>query len=128
MGVRGRIYDAIKSLYENVTCSVKLNIGHGLTNTFPVSIGLKQGCKLSTSLFSIYINDLCCDINKLQHGVKFGDTRISIMLYADDIVFLSNSALRLQEMLECLDQWCKKWRMDINESKTKIIHFRGKSV
>ncbi len=53
MGVRGRIYDAIKSLYENVTCSVKLNIGHGLTNTFPVSIGLKQGCKLSTSLFSI---------------------------------------------------------------------------
>ena len=49
-------------------------------------------------------------------------------MYADDIVLLSHSATRLQEMLNCLNKWCQKWNMDINETKTKVIHFRKKSV
>ena len=125
-GVKGRIYGAIKALYDNVKSSVKLNTGLGVTNTFPVNNGLKQGCKLSTSMFNIYIYDLCCEINNLQCGVKIGESRVSILMYADDIVLISNSAIRLQKMLDCLSQWCKKWRMSLNENKTKIIHFRKK--
>ncbi len=127
-GIKGKIYHAIKSLYENVSCYVKLNNGYGFSNSFPVSIGLKQGCKLSTSLFNLYINDLCTEINKLQCGVKIGDQHVSILFYADDIVLLSNSATKLQDMLNCLSEWCKKWRMQINETKTKVIHFRKKST
>ncbi len=128
MGVKGRIYCAIKSLYDNIRCCVRLNNGLGVTNTFPVTTGLKQGCNLSTSMFNIYINDLCAEINRLQCGVKVGENRISMLMYADDLVLLSNSALRLQQMLDCLTIWCKKWRMDINQKKTKIMHFRKKTT
>ena len=101
-GIRGRMYIAIKSLYENIRCCIKLNNGYGVTNTFPVTIGVKQGCKMSTSLFNIYINDLCTEINKLQCGIKIGEDRIALLMYADDLVLVADSALRLQQMLDCL--------------------------
>ena len=28
-------------------------------------------------------------------------------------------------MLDVLSNWCKKWRLDINDTKTQIIHFRN---
>ena len=34
----------------------------------------------------------------------------------------------LQKMLDTLSDWCNRWRMDINESKTKVIHFRKGST
>ena len=44
--------DAIKALYNNVQCSVKLN---GLTTDwFNVNCGLKQGCSLSPILFHFF--------------------------------------------------------------------------
>ena len=48
----------MRSLYNNVTGSVKLHNG-GTSNEFDISIGLRQGCNLSPYLFNLYINDLC---------------------------------------------------------------------
>ena len=118
---------AIKSLYNNVNCWVKLDT-HTLTKEFPVHIGVKQGCKLSPTLFNIYINDLAIQIKNLNKGVKVGNDQVSILLYADDLVLLSDSARNLQSQLDCLNNWCQTWRMDINVEKTKVVHFRNKSV
>ena len=30
----------------------------------------------------------------------------------------------LQRMLNCLYDWCSKWRLTVNNDKSKIIHFR----
>ena len=49
-------------------------------------------------------------------------------MYADDIVLLSESTDVLQIMLNSLNNWCCKWRLTINESKTKVIHFRNKNT
>ena len=55
-GIKGKMFNAIKSLYNDVQCSV--NVNKHLTQWFNVTTGLKQGCLLSTTLFNLYINDL----------------------------------------------------------------------
>ena len=50
------------------------------------------------------------------------------MLYADDIVLLAENELHLQTMLNKVFEWCKKWKLCINEDKTNILHFRNSNV
>ena len=59
-----------KSLYENVQSAVKVN--KNLSDWFEVHNGVKQGCILSPSLFSMFINDLVHDINLLGLGIPCG--------------------------------------------------------
>lgn len=99
-----------------------------MTELFPVKFGVKQGCKLSPTLYSIYINDLADQINRLNNGINVGnDVNISL-IYADDIALLASDEQALQHQLDVVNVWCKRWRVTLNSSKTKILHFRNKSV
>ncbi len=70
-------------MYEGVTCSVRLN---GIyTDWFNVNIGVKQGCILSPTLFSISINDLVSSINVLGLCIQIDDLWLSLLLFADNI-------------------------------------------
>ena len=104
MGISGRFL--ITSLYKNVKCTVRVNGQH--TDWFDVNCGLKQGCILSPMLFNLYINDLTRHINDVGSGTSVGNTSLSILLYADDIVLIADSELKLQSLLARLDQWCKQ--------------------
>jgi hypothetical protein len=70
------------------------------------------------------VNDLADGINELQCGVSFEYSSVSILMYADDIALLSETAEGLQRQLDYLHQWCYKWRMEINEKKTRVVHYR----
>ena len=50
--------------------------------------GVKQSDTLSPTLFSMNINDLAVDVKNLNWGVDAGGINVSILLYADDIVWL----------------------------------------
>ena len=115
-----------KILYVDVTCSIRID--EYFTDFFSVAQCLKQGCGLSPTLFSIYVIDLVTEINALNCGIRFDNNVISILMYADDIVLISKSTDELQTMLNSLKNRCCKWRLTINESKTKVIHFRNKNT
>ena len=107
MGVSNKMLTSLKSLYENVKCTVRINGRQ--SDWFSVGTGLKQGCILSPLLFNGYINDLVKKLNELDCGIKFNETSIiSILLYADDIVIMSDCEAKLQAMLKCLNDWCKQ--------------------
>ena len=120
--IEGKLYWAVKALYANNEACVKVN--NYLTSWFQCKKGVRQGDTLSPTLFSIFINDLATDIKRLNMGVKFGDEDLSILLYADDVVLLSDNAEHLQSMLDTLHTWCTKWKVFINKENSNIVHFR----
>ena len=84
---------------------------------------MKQGCLLSPTLFSIYLNDLNDCFDHLCDPIKIHNNSISSLLYADDIVLISNSAERLQRAMNKLGNFCQVWNLTVNISKTKVIVF-----
>ena len=56
INVGGCLYNLIKGLYLNSTCSIK--IGHNQTRSFHFAKSVRQGCILSPRLFNLYIADL----------------------------------------------------------------------
>ena len=47
-----------------------------------------------------------------------------ILLYADDMAMCSDTVGRIQKMIDVLGQFCEKWAMIVNLTKTEIIVFR----
>ena len=119
IGINGHMYNEISSMYSNPRSRVILNDHE--TNYFDCPIGVKQGDCLSPTLFAIFINDLAKEIKDCNVGVQTDDNLfMNILLYADDIVLLAESEPDLQLLLFLVENWCKKWRLEVNLSKTNI--------
>ena len=71
--------------------------------------------------FAIFANDLVNEINGLDLGFDIGDRKLSMLLYADDIVMMEKAEEDLQTILDTLHSWCKRWRVLINAGKSKCI-------
>jgi len=124
--VDGKFYNAIKAVnMESLSC---VRLQDSYTDWFEVTSGVRQGDNLSPTLFCLYVNDLAKSLNELSLGVFLNDLHVTLLLYADDIVLFAPTEVALQEQLNFLDDWCQKWKLLVNESKTEIVHFRPKNV
>ena len=87
-------------------------------------MGVKQGDSISATLFSIFINDLADEIKKTKVGLILNqktenqnnptekDLFLNILLFADDIVPLASQETFLQFLLNIVENWCRKWRLE----------------
>ena len=116
----------ISIIYDSSNAQLRLN--GLLTESFLVSSGVKQGDVMSPTLYSMYINDLATCIKDLNCGVTIDDMKVSILLYADDIVLIASEEESLQKMLDFVAEWYRKWRMSVNSDKTQVVHFRQHCV
>ena len=123
LGVGGKIYNCIKSMYSG--CKAGVNVNGYVTDLFSSEHGVRQGDALSPTLFGLYINDLVSDLKRGSEGIQTEFFNIHCLLYVDDIALIGNSEEYLQNMLNILYNWCMKWRMKLNVSKSKIVHFRN---
>jgi hypothetical protein len=108
-------------MYKDVLFSIKLP--DCITETSNSSIGVKQGCILIPVLFSLYINDLGNNLDSTCDPVYVNDREFSCLMYADDLVLLSQSYEGLQSLLERLKSFCDTWNLKVNVDKTKIMIF-----
>ena len=79
-------------LYESV-CG-RLCTAQRLSRLIRSTIGVKQGCPLSPTLFGIYIDELEAFLHEhIQEadGCLLHHVLIFILLFADDVVLLSSS-------------------------------------
>ena len=53
-----------------------------------------------------------------------GEEKLSMLLYADDIVLVAHNEQEMPTLLDKLHDWCKRWRVLINTDKSKVMHFR----
>ena len=89
---------------------------------------MKQGCNLSPTLFNIFINDIPNLFNsKSCDPVKLDDSELSCLLYADDLVIMSESESGLQHCLQKLESYTRKWKLQVNLKKSKILIFGTQS-
>ena len=91
-GINGKIYNAIKSLYQHTMSSVHLN--EYMSEWFPGTSSVKQGDNLSPIIFCLYINDLALILKENNIGVNIDGHTTCILLYADDIVSLAENEKR----------------------------------
>ena len=123
LGVRGKILNVIKSMYQNVRSKVKFD--QKVSESFQCYLGVRQGESLSPFLFSMYLNDLEDEFYiKGAKCIDVGMLKLFILLYADDIVIFSESPEEMQSSLDILNNYCNKWKLKVNIGKTKIMVFR----
>ncbi len=123
LGIRGKIFNVVKSMYENIKSRVKFN--NCLSEEFSCELGVRQDECLSPFLFAMYVNDLEDDF--YLHGVEgvdVGMIKLLLLLYADDIIIFAQSAESLQKGLNVLGDYCQRWKLTVNIAKTKIMIFR----
>ena len=94
-GVRGKMWRVIRNMYKNTQNCVLT--GNEKTEFFSVDVGVRQGCVLSPTLFSIYVNGLAKKIIESGIGIEIEGKKIPILLYADDIVIIADSIKELKK-------------------------------
>jgi hypothetical protein len=124
-GVKGKLFDCIKSMYDNV--KLRVRCGANVTDFINCSAGVKQGDACSPVLFSIFINELALEvINNGRHGASFmlDAFELFILLLADDVILFAETIVGLQTQLNNLHQAACSFKLKVNMTKSTIIVFR----
>jgi len=124
-GIKGRMYAAICSLYEGCETTIRLGSALGYADFFSIETGVRQGCILSPVLYSLFINDLAVRLKqRVNCGIQLGDGgELCVLLYADDIVLLSDSEAHLAELMAEVHSYSREWRFEINHAKCGLMMF-----
>ncbi|KAK3569761.1 hypothetical protein QTP86_004186 [Hemibagrus guttatus] len=124
-GVHGPLLRAVRSLYNRSRSLVR--IGSCKSDLFPVHVGLRQGCPLSPVLFIVFMDRISRRSQGLE-GVRFGDHRISSLIFADDVVLLASSGQDLQHALGRFAAECEAAGMRVSTSKSEAMVLDRKNV
>ena len=129
-GIEGKIFKVITNMYNGIKSCITIN--GASSGYFTCEKGVRQGENLSPLLFAIYLNDLENFMNTsgcrgIEIDVQNNEFTIFVILfvilYADDTTILSDDAKEFQDTLNAFNEYCKRWKLKINISKTKIIIF-----
>uniref|UniRef100_A0ABM0MR95 Uncharacterized protein LOC102802074 n=1 Tax=Saccoglossus kowalevskii TaxID=10224 RepID=A0ABM0MR95_SACKO len=118
-GVKGKLWRIIKNTYNHIES--KVSFGDIETDYFTQNEGLKQGCVLAPTLFSIYMNELKKLLDDSLLGVKLDEICINGLFFADDVVLIAPNEVQLKSMLNVTNHFCKLWKMTINEEKSNVL-------
>ena len=121
-GISDLFYNVIKNMYANIDLCVKTNTVH-TTGNFQSFVGVRQGDNLSLNLFKIFINDLPTIFDASCKPVELEKNSFNCLMYADDVILLSETADGLQNCLSMLEKYCKQWGLEVNINKTKSLVF-----
>ena len=77
-------------------------MGNKLTEEFPTSKGLLQGCLISPTLFKIYIDIILKEWVQQcgKMGIKIGDKHLIYLLFVDDPVIMTQNKKDLKHATE----------------------------
>lgn len=116
-GVAGCMFQWICQYLNSRKARVHVNGQYSRKKT--LKNGVPQGGVLSPTLFLIFINDIVKDLPRSVHGA----------IYADDLALwcseehITTANYRMQEALKVLEDWTKKWLVNINITKTTYTIF-----
>lgn len=118
--ISSKMLNVIRSLYSEVKLSVKGDENRKFYSNF----GVLQGNSLSPLLFSLFVSDLPEYLSDAKIGTKIQDIIVKVLMFADDTAIFSETIEGLQEGINSVSKYCKKWGITVNVEKTKIVVFK----
>ena len=100
----------------------KIRIGRGATGWIPYNRVLHKGCPLSPLLLALLILYVPEVLDNTGRGVKIQSTRVSNILYADDIVIMAKSEMDMTMLLITLVQQIQRLDLKVNFKKSKMMN------
>ena len=89
---------------------------------FRTTVGVRQGCLLSPTLFNIFLQRIMSDALEEHDGkVSIGGRNITNLQFADDIDALAEEEQELEALVESLDKTCTRYKMEISAENTKLM-------
>ncbi len=123
IGVCEKIIKIIGSMYVNTRA--KYMFGEIETEWVRSKRGVRQGCVLSPLLFGLYTEELAVRVRESGKGMQVGNERLSILLYADDVVIMSEDRRELQEILDVVTSYGNDFRVKFSAEKSQVIVVNG---
>ena len=121
-GIDGKIFNVIQTIYLEDTVSIKIGPQH--SSSFKTNKGVRQGCVLSPLLFNLFLADLPPVLDECGDNIKVDQhTSISCLLWADDILMVSETQAGLQTKLDALEKYCNINKLSVNTKKTQCMIF-----
>ena len=121
LGVHGKMLGAVQSLYDNCLLFMRVSgyTGEGRTP----SMGLRQGCPLSATLFGLFIDGLHHYLETMAPaaGMQIQRLRLRELVCADDICLMASAPEHLQALIDASSSYCAVLHMEISVLKRKVM-------
>ena len=118
--INASIIRAIENLYDKAQSAVLFNGSTG--EWFRTTVGVRQGCLLSPTLFNIFLERIMCEALD-DHGgsVSIGGRLITYFRFADDIVVNAEEEEEAGVLIDRLYRTTTRYKIEIGPDKTKVM-------
>ena len=123
----------------------QIRLNQDLSESFPIRNGVKQGCVLAPTLFSIFFSMMLSqasegldeddlvyirlrldgslfNLRRLQAHTKTQEQLIKDLLFADDAALVAHSEKALQCITSCFARSAQCFGLEISIKKTEVLH------
>ena len=104
MGMGGTCFNLIRAIYDRPTANIIFN--GGKLKTFSLTSGTRQGCPLSSLLFSIVLEVLAMAIREEREmkGIQIGKEEVKLSLFADGMILYIENPIRYYQKVTRANQ------------------------
>ena len=119
--INASIIRATENLYDKAQSAVLFNGSTG--EWFRTTVGVRQGCLLSSTFFNIFLERIICEaLDDHEGSVSIGGRLITNFRFADDIVVNAEKEEEAGVLVDRLDTTTTtRYKMEIGPDKTKVM-------
>ena len=118
--ISAKLLKMIKNMYSKLKCQVRTSAG--VSDHFSQDNRVMQGECLSPTLFAAYINKIERLMNNIDEmGVHVNGVKISVIMYADDLVLIAKNKHGLQLGINALYEYCMENDLTVNTNKSHLM-------